>query len=99
VTDIDIFDATIENYYLDTTSDPGDDTGDFQSFGDSGYKVVFRSTATEYGQLDVNTLEFILPPNQPNLGATYVNYNQNPLQFIPTSQEFTVTYYFPLILK
>jgi hypothetical protein len=99
VTDIDIFDATIENYYLDTTSDPGDDTGDFQSFGDSGYNVKFRPEAIEYGQLDVFSLEFILPPNQPNIGGTYVNYKQNPLQVILTSQEFTATYYFPLILK
>jgi hypothetical protein len=99
VTDIDIFDATIENYYLDTTSDPGDDTGDFQSFGDSGYNVKFRPEAIEYGQLDIFTLEFILPPNQPNVGATYVNYKQNPLQVILTSQEFSTTYYFPLILK
>jgi hypothetical protein len=90
--------GSYENYYKDDSTQDGIDTGDQQSFGDAGYKVVFTPGQPEYGQLDVSMHEYFLDPNQPGLGESYLAYRENPLQVQVSSQYFQAVINFPLIM-
>jgi hypothetical protein len=90
--------GSYENYYKDDSTEDVLDTGDQQSFGDAGYKVVFTPGQTEYGQLDVSMNEYFLDPYQPGLGANYLTFRENPLQVQVSSQYFQAVMYFPLIM-
>lgn len=62
-------------YRDDATTDPAD-TGDKKSYGDMGLTVT---NPIKYLYLAVT--HYILPPNHPNVGATYHDYFTHPLQF------------------
>jgi hypothetical protein len=91
--------GTVENYYKDNSATDNSDTGDQQSFGDAGFKVVFNPPQPEYGQLEVEAAEFYLAPLQPNLGFTYEGYLDNPLQINISSQDYSSVLYLPLVIK
>lgn len=68
-------------YYKDSaTVDPAD-TGDKKSYGEMGLQV---NNPIKYVALDVT--HYILPPSQPNAGATYYGYFTQPLQSLAGAQ-------------
>ncbi len=84
VQEIEIDTGAIANYYADddTEFEPYPPTGDGLQFGDSGFLVSNPS-----GVLSFADATFILPAGQPNVGATYRSYYENPLQTGFTAQE------------
>jgi hypothetical protein len=89
--------GSVENYYRDDLEADPFDTGDQQSFGDSGFVAVFSPDQTEYGQLEVKMTVYFLGPNLPNIGDTYSGYTNHPLQVEANSQEFLMAQYFPVL--
>jgi hypothetical protein len=90
------------NYYKDDSATDYEDTGDWQSYGDSGFEILFEQGQTEYGQLDVEMVEYFLDPNQPKIGDTYLGCKENPLDeddMVISSQEYEVVYFFPLVIS
>ena len=61
-------------YWDDQTTDPND-TGDKMSYGDAGVRIDNPAR-----QFTFENWNYILPANQPNVGATYREYALNPLQ-------------------
>ncbi len=95
---------TQKNYYCDDDSDPSpgslecDDTegtGDYVSYGDSGFLVEgdVNPVFTLWSSL------FVLPPGQEDVGATYKDYFFNPLIIAPSSQAGQSTIFLPIIFK
>lgn len=73
--DVSPMQGTVSTYYKDSaTTDPAD-TGDKKSYGEMGVTVT---QPIKYVYLNVT--HYILPPNQPNVGATYYAYFTHPLQ-------------------
>jgi len=88
-----------QNYYKDNSVIDLFDTGDKQSFGDAGFRLEFDDTQqNEYGTLEVNTHDYFLGPNSPNVGETYLSYKENPFLVAAASQDFYTELYLPLIL-
>lgn len=81
--------GTISRYYKDDTTPDGEDTGDQQSYGDSGL-VVTSPTARS---ITVDNHQFFLPGDQANVGGTYYAIANAPLQvtaevfLIPSDEE------------
>jgi len=67
--------ATVNNYYLDLQDIDPEDTGDQQSFGDAGYRLDYPD-----GIITLSIANYVLPPNQGNVGGTYAQYYSHPLQ-------------------
>ena len=82
--------GTVMNYYKDDSTVDIFDTGDSKSFGDSGVKVEWppETPKDEYGTLWIGMTSFILDPDQPNLGDTYAEYPENPLEVAISRQDF-----------
>ena len=68
-------------YYLDDSTPDPTDTGDGQSYGDSGVGVSGPNRL-----FTLLTWAYVLPPEQPNVGETYSSYASNPLQ-VHTSEQ------------
>lgn len=73
--DVSLMQGTTTLYYRDSADIDPKDTGDKKSFGDMGVTVTHP---IKYLYLSVT--HYILPPNQPNLGAAYFSYFSHPLQ-------------------
>jgi hypothetical protein len=67
--------GTLSTYYNDNSTIDPTDTGDKKSYGEMGLTVT---NPIKYIYLAVT--HYILPPNQPNVGATYYAYFAHPLQ-------------------
>jgi len=96
VVDVTIGAGQMANYYLDDQTVDPDDTGDGRSFGDAGFAVTNPA-----GEVSAETLTFFLEPDQPNLGATYHSYYDNPLEAVATAQSYEAQYhiYLPLVAR
>lgn len=93
VIDVSVGGGTVENYYKDDSSVDPTDTGDQQSFADAGIRINNPS-----GTASLRFLEFILGPDQPNVGSSYRNLYENPLEM--TVQEQTLqNVYLPVVLR
>ncbi len=73
--DLNLGSGSISNYYKDDLNSASEDTGDKKSYGDAGMFVTDPS-----GELAFKMGNYILPASQPNVGATYQSYKDNPLQ-------------------
>jgi hypothetical protein len=81
VADTHLLGGALTNYYKDdSTVDPGD-KGDHQSFADSGALVENPNS-----RFTVYLWYYVLPPNQPNVGSTYSDQTQHPLQATAVAQ-------------
>jgi hypothetical protein len=91
--------GTTMNYYKDDDSEDLFDTGDYMSFGDSGVMVEWPpdTPKDEYGSLWVDMTSYILGPDQPNLGETYEEFPDNPLEVTVDRQDFIAILYLPMI--
>ncbi|MGD2165987.1 MAG: hypothetical protein PVH50_10715 [Anaerolineae bacterium] len=85
--------GTLKNYYKDDDTIDPVDTGDQKSYGDAGLKVESPSRTIRY-----RTLLYVLPPNQDNVGGTYADYYDNPLD-AATTPLFRYRTYVPLVLR
>lgn len=84
--------GTLQHFYQDQLACGNDDTGDKQCWGDSGFSVLNPPKQP----IDVSSGQFVLPGSQPNVGATYYNYSQNPLTVSATKQNnLVVDIYLP----
>jgi hypothetical protein len=88
--------GTQSTYYKDDSSPDADDTGDHCSFGDAGFQVYDPEPGT-YTMLGHT---YFLTGTMANVGATYVNYYDHPIQvsvaaFTPPKQYI----YLPLVAK
>jgi hypothetical protein len=72
--------GNLVNYYRDddTTPEPKP-TGDGKSYGDSGLQVDSPEATVSY-----RALLYVLPPDQENVGETYADYFEHPLQVTAT---------------
>jgi hypothetical protein len=87
--------GTLLNYYKDDdTLDPQDSGQDQQSFGDGGVLLE-----TPSGQVTINSLTFVLGPDQPNVGAIYREYYDRPLEAVTTVQLQRFSIYLPLVAR
>lgn len=75
--------GTLSNYYEDDASQDPDDTGDQRSYGDAGFRVDNPS-----GQVSFELFNVVLGPQQPNVGALYRSYHDQPLQTTATAQTY-----------
>jgi len=98
VVDLALGSGTLENYYLDNSDLNGDDTGDGRSYGDAGLKANNPG-----GLVTVDSRIFVLDPQAPNVGSTYEDYLDNPLQATAVAQTYTplppYQVYLPLVVK
>jgi hypothetical protein len=93
VLDISLGGGSLSNYYLDEqVVDPSDTGQDQQSFGDAGFRVIAPA-----GQSTLALLTFVLDPDQPNQGATYLGYQVQPLDVEVVAQGGQHTVYLPLV--
>ncbi len=83
VADVALGGGTLSNYYEDNGAEDPDDTGDLKSFGDAGFRVDAPS-----GEVSLKLTVFVLDPAQPNVGATYRGYYDNPLQVATAAQTY-----------
>lgn len=75
VIDLDILDPVVTTHYEDdATEKPLTDTGDGQRYGEVGVRISNPQDGVKY-----TSTYYILPDLQPNLGATYAQFFQNPL--------------------
>ena len=75
--------GALSNYYLDLNQVDEKDTGDQVSFGDAGFLVL---NPTE--SILISTAHYVLDPSQPNVGGTYRDYFDNPLQATAAAQDY-----------
>ncbi len=75
--------GSVWNFYRDDQTLNPNDTGDQQSFGDTGFGVDAPSD-----QLAFEILTFVLDPVQPNIGATYQSYHTHPLEVSAVAQSY-----------
>jgi hypothetical protein len=89
--------GTVTNYYKDDSAiDPGD-TGDQQSYADSGLFI-----SNPGGVIDFSLVTFILPPNSTtSVGDDYFDRISSPLTTTTTTQVFEEEFnvYMPVVLK
>jgi hypothetical protein len=86
VTDVATGGGALSNYYKDDSAYDPQDTGDHESFGDAGYRVDNPA-----GEVGLKLTAYVLDPSQPNIGATYRSYYDNPLQVITAQQVYRCT--------
>jgi hypothetical protein len=67
--------GTVSTYYRDNATVDAADTGDKKSYGEMGVTVT---NPIKY--VDLKVTHYILPSNQPDVGATYYAYFTHPLQ-------------------
>ena len=67
--------GTVTTYYKDSATADPTDTGDKKSYGEMGVTVTHP---IKY--VDLKVTHYILPPNQPDVGARYDAYFSHPLQ-------------------
>jgi hypothetical protein len=94
VVDVTLEGGTLTNYYKDDQTTDPEDTGDGQSFGDAGLRVEDPA-----GEVQVGLLNFVLDPGQPNVGALYRGYYENPLEVTVVAQGGVHRLYLPLLCK
>ena len=70
--------GTATTYYKDNSAPDSSDTGDQMSYGDAGVRIDSPPTINK--KFIFWNWNYILPANQPNVGATYRGYARNPLQ-------------------
>jgi hypothetical protein len=87
--------GTLFHYYKDSSTSDPQDTGDTQSFGDSGVGVTRPSAR----QISFRSVQYILPGRQPNRGVEFFGQFQNPLQLSVQAELNGVDVYVPLILR
>lgn len=93
--DVSPMQGTVSTFYKDNAASDPTDTGDKKSYGEMGVTVT---NPIKYVYLDVT--HYILPPNQPNVGARYYSYFTHPLQAQASAQLFlNKRLYLPLIRK
>jgi PKD repeat protein len=83
VADISLGGGTVTNYYKDDQAVDTNDTGDQRSFGDAGFRVDNPA-----GQVQFELTTFVLGAGQPNVGATYRDYQAHPLQATAVAQAY-----------
>lgn len=71
-------------YYKDDANIDPNDTGDQKSYGDMGITITNPIKA-----IDGSLTHYILPPEQPNVGAIYYGYFTNPLQAQAIEQQYS----------
>lgn len=71
-------------YYKDNSNIDPNDTGDQKSYGDMGITITNPIKA-----IDGSLTHYILPPNEPNVGAMYYGYFTNPLQVQAIEQRYS----------
>ncbi|RLC55927.1 MAG: hypothetical protein DRI80_16995 [Chloroflexota bacterium] len=76
--------GTQRTYYKDDDTVDPDDTGDQRSYADCGIHVT-NSNAN----LAFDVWYYTLPAAQPNVGSTYADYAENPLQAEASEQHWT----------
>lgn len=94
VVDVTLGGGTLTNYYKDDQTTDPNDTGDGQSFGDAGFRVEDPA-----GEVQVGLLSFVLDPGQPNVGALYRGYYENPLEVTLVAQGEVHMLYLPLMCR
>ncbi len=83
VQDISAGESAIYNYYLDLKEGNSADTGDQQSYGDAGFRVVSPGETVL-----ISVAHYVLDAFQINLGPVFRQYFTNPLQAAVTAQDF-----------
>ena len=96
VIELDKLMGTKSTYYKDDATIDNSDTGDKKSYSDTG---VYVENPT--GKVILSLWYYVLPANQPIVGATYHSYALGPLSAQATSQSYGAgfTIYLPVILK
>lgn len=94
VLDVTLGGGTLTNYYKDDQTTDPDDTGDGQSFGDAGFRADDPA-----GEVAFGLFNFVLDPGQPNVGALYRGYYENPLEVTVVAQGEVHMLYLPLLSK
>jgi hypothetical protein len=87
--------GTSSTYYKDDSTIDGNDTGDQRSYGDAGFQVDDPSPGT----YNVLGHIYFLTGTTANVGATYVDYYDNPLEVnvAPFTPKWCI--YLPLAMK
>lgn len=88
VLDVSVGTGTLANYYKDDSTLDQNDTGDYMSFGDAGFRVDEADPAGLSGELVFESVNFVLDPAQPNVGETFRAYFDEPLQATATEQAY-----------
>ncbi len=86
IADLSVLGGTRTNYYKDDATVDSTDTGDGRSYADCGSQIEDASA-----HLIIDLRYYVLPANQPNIGATYRNYATQPLQSATSEQQYTPT--------
>ncbi len=84
------------NYYLDSSAIDNQDSGDKMHFGDSGVRVDMPNLSFTF-----RTVFYFLNGPQPNVGADYASYYNQPLQVDTQWQQLILPprQYLPLVLQ
>jgi len=93
--DISMDGVSVENYYVDDFGGVSGDTGDGQSFGDSGVFVTVPS-----GYISIIYQQILLDLSLLPVGDTYRNYVDNPLSVKVSDQTFIESHkiFLPLVM-
>ncbi|MGB0386231.1 MAG: hypothetical protein ACPGWR_15590 [Ardenticatenaceae bacterium] len=83
ILDVNSANGTLFNYYQDNNTTGSDQTGDGFSYGDTGVRIDEPN-----GEVQAAFTAFVLPPESGNVGATYQNQVNNPLQVTVTEQSY-----------
>jgi hypothetical protein len=86
IADLSVLGGTRTNYYKDDATVDSTDTGDGRSYADCGSQIEDASA-----HLIIDLWYYVLPADQPNIGATYRNYAAQPLQSAASEQHYTPT--------
>ena len=86
--------GTQTNYYKDDDTIEPTDTGDHKSYGDTGVRVDVPNPTVVY-----QMTYFVLPADQPNVGARYATYVAHPLQVTTTAQGQLHHIYLPIVIR
>ena len=98
--DVSPMQGSLATYYKDSATADPTDTGDKKSYGEMGVTVT---NPIKYVYLNVT--HYILPPNQPNVGARYYSYFTHPLRSQANEQRFSEQpppakrVYLPMIIR
>ena len=94
VGDFSLAGGTQTNYYKDDDMIDPTDTGDQKSYGDTGLRVDVPNPTVVY-----QMTYFVLPADQPNVGARYGAYVAQPLQVTTTAQGRLHHTYLPIVIR
>jgi hypothetical protein len=86
IADLSILGGTRTNYYKDDATVDSTDTGDRRSYADCGSQIEDASA-----HLIIDLRYYVLPANQPNVGAAYRSYSFQPLQSAASEQLYSAT--------